>query len=584
MVKGLSSRKTADAIAAFVKKHGNAGRRRAVLCTYDFHPDRFEAVILPELTRRRRWFRTLVLADGAALQRPGVLGQRSGEPTYELAPVRLQGPGVFHPKLMVLQAGERLLIGIGSANLTPGGLGGNLELMLFASDDTADGRALAESAIQFLNDLRHARGVLLPSSACRFLDRICACRPRTRGGPVLHNLDQSLIAQMAKERPSEVERTAIVSPWHSSLASPEGVESAVLTAVGRALGARPLVHTEGENGRGPGLGKHVRVRILKPTTIDSGEDLATDDADIDDTSRRPRCPATLHAKAYIAVGRSAATLWFGSANCTTPALLEIANGRGNVEILVRTGLGRFALDALEADLESMFEDQKGVLPPKPKARIEAPRGCILSGYVSNWGAQLSLTLELVPSAKARTVRIAQSARRARAVEVSVLRGATSHVLKGTAIAKLFDGAEVPPVLWEYVETTVVPFPISVPCVPIAANAEPEQILDDLLDDLAGRLPATFSSGRRHKRPDDDGGEDEDDDQDRELELLTKTDHQGSLDRIAVRVELLRRRLAGATWRSPESHAHYRGVIDKLEIAPALRRILVAHLGAAGSAR
>jgi len=64
-------------------------------------------------------------------------------------------------------------------------------------------------------------------------------------------------------------------------------------------------------------------------------------------------------------------------------------------------------------------------------------------------------------------------------------------------------------------------------------------------------------------------------------LLTKTDHQGILDRIAVRVELLRRRLHNS---SPESRAHYQGLIGKLELAPSLRRILVAHLGTNASVR
>ena len=156
-VKGLTSRKTAEAIATFVKQHGALGPRRAVLCTYNLSPARFEAVVLPELARPRRWFRTLVLADAAALQQDGVLGaQRAAASTYELAPVRLKGPGVFHPKLIVLQAGARVLVGIGSGNLTPGGLGGNLELMLFASNDSPDGRALAGSAIQFLHDLPSA--------------------------------------------------------------------------------------------------------------------------------------------------------------------------------------------------------------------------------------------------------------------------------------------------------------------------------------------------------------------------------------------------------------------------------------------
>src|SRR5438105_3443158 len=98
-MKGLTFRKTADAIAAFVKQHGAAGPRRAVFCTYDVNPARFEAMVLPELTRRRKWFRTLILADAAALQQDGVLSQRGAASTYELAPVRLKGPSVFHPKL-----------------------------------------------------------------------------------------------------------------------------------------------------------------------------------------------------------------------------------------------------------------------------------------------------------------------------------------------------------------------------------------------------------------------------------------------------------------------------------------------------
>src|SRR5690348_15253627 len=68
-MKGLAFGKTADAIAAFVKQHGASAPRRAVLCTYDLDPVRFEVVVLPELTRRRRWFRTLVLADAASLQK-----------------------------------------------------------------------------------------------------------------------------------------------------------------------------------------------------------------------------------------------------------------------------------------------------------------------------------------------------------------------------------------------------------------------------------------------------------------------------------------------------------------------------------
>src|ERR1019366_427052 len=140
------------------------------------------------------------------------------------------------------------------------------------------------------------------------------------------------------------------------------------------------------------------------------------------------------------------------------------------------------------------------------------------------------------------------------------------------------GSEAPPGLWEHVGSTAIPFPISVSFVPLVDD--PEQVLGDLLDDLAGRFPVRFSS-RKARPADGDGMDDEepdDDEQDRELDLLTKTEHQGSLDRIAVRVEILRRRLAASSWFSAEAHAHYSSVIDKLALAPSLRRILRDHLG------
>ena len=117
------------------------------------------------------------------------------------------------------------------------------------------------------------------------------------------------------------------------------------------------------------------------------EDVDADESDADDAASAPRRPTTLHAKAYLAIGKRAATLWFGSANCTTPALLRPASGQGNVELLVRTALGKSGVARFEADLESMFVESKGVLTPKPQTRIPTPRGSILSGYASRWDEQ-----------------------------------------------------------------------------------------------------------------------------------------------------------------------------------------------------
>jgi hypothetical protein len=583
-MKGLSFRKTADAIATFVNEHGTVGPRRALFCTYDLSPARFEAVLLPVLTRPRRWFRTLVLADGATLQQSGVLSQREAGSTYELAPVRLKGPGVFHPKLIVLQAGERLLVGIGSGNLTPGGLGGNLELMLFASTDTTDGRALAESAIQFLYDLRRTSAVRMPTSARRFLERICLSNTRSAGGPVLHNLDKPLISRLRAGRPSQIQSAILLSPWHSSSASPEGIEPSVLKEVGGALGARPAVYTEGQNGRGPALGKQSNVRILKQEAPDLDEDVDTELSDSNNAAPAPRRPTTLHAKAYLAEGKRAATLWFGSANCTTPALLGTASGLGNVELLVRIALGKSGVAKFRADLESMFEDSRGDLPPAPQKRIPTPRGSILSGYASNWDKQPTMRFDVLPSPVKRTLIIGRSQKRAVAVTLSVPAGASTAVIDRTATVKLLGEFEAPALLWEYVDRTAIPFPVSVPCVPIVDN--PDQALDEILDDFAGRLPAAFSSIKRRTRLGGVNGLDEehDDEHDRELDLLTKTKHQGSLDRIAVRVELLRRRLAAKPGNLAETRAHYRDVIDHLRIGDSLRRILIDHIGGKGTTK
>lgn len=580
----LSFRKTTDEVAKFVRKHGAESPRRAVLCTYDLHPARFESVLLPELTRRGKWFRTLVLADRAALQKDGVLSQRSVGAGYELAPVSLRGSGVFHPKLIVLQAGTHLLVGIGSANLTPGGFGSNLELMMFISTDSAEGRALGSSAFQFLDELRRANHVLIPTPARQFLERVCVSRARSKNGPILHNLYQPLIDQMAASRPDDTARTAVLSPWHSGVASSEGVEPAVVAAVGRALGARPVVHTEGVHGDGPDLGKQVRVHVLKPATIDAEEQTDTVDDDEDAAVPRPRRRATLHAKAYLAVGRRTTTLWFGSANCTTPALLDAATKQGNVELLLRTDLDRSSRDAFETDLTSMFEPRKGVRPAEKAIRIAPPRGCVLAGYLSGSGTPQTLTLDVVPSAQARTLHIGRSRGRPAAVTIHVPGGVTTVSLDETASVMLiganreltrdWEAAHLAPELWEHLESTSIPFPISVPCIPITSDAE--QSLDDLLNDLAGRPPPQLSVSRRRASRGNAASDDETE-RDRELELLTECAHQGVLDRMAVRVELLRQRIARAGWRSLELDAHYRQAIENLNIAPPIREILVGHL-------
>ncbi len=568
-MKGLAFRKTAEAIASFVKQHGAATPRRAALCTFDLEPSRFEAVLLPELTRRRRWFRTLVLADGASLQKQGVLAQRGAASSYELAPVRLKGAGVFHPKLIVLQAGTRLLAGIGSGNLTTGGLGGNLELMLFATNEDKDGDALTGSAVQFLRDLVHSRRVLMPPSAKRFIERMSLSSSVELNGPVLHNLAKPLLDQLAAGRPGRVTRVAVVSPWHSASVSTDGVEPSVLTAVGKALGGRPIVFTQGLGGKAPALGKATEVCILRSAVRDGAEDLEPDSGVT--AEQRPHRPARLHAKAYLAVGQSNATLWFGSANCTTPALRQVA-GKGNVELLARVALDRRSLARLDADLEAMFESPTGEIQPGPTQRIAPPRGTILAGYFNSGHRSPKLTIELEAPSHGGKLRIGTGAGRQATIELVVPRGAMTIATSAVLTSKLLRGSEVPPVLWEHGPSSSVPFPVSVPCAPASEDAE--EALQDALDDLAGRVPAAL---RTSALTDQKEAEEEDvpEDRDHELELLTEIEHEGTLDRIAVRVEMLRRRIA--VMKTPHASMHYARLIESLSLPAPLRRLLSRHI-------
>ena len=253
---GLSWQRTADAIRAFVRQSGSYAPRRAIFCTFDFVVERFEAVVFPALVRRGQQFRTLVAVDAGALQAQlrnlgtGRIGR------YQVAPVRVSSGGVFHPKLTLLSAGPKRLIGFGSANLTSGGLGGNLELMLFANEANDEGRQLIGGAARFLDRLVASGAAQMPASAREFIQTTLAGIPRASNA-VLDSLHVALLEQMARShlsaaRGHDTRHLTILSPWHSSGASAEGVSPAVLRELKRSFKAEQMaVFTEGQMIEGP---------------------------------------------------------------------------------------------------------------------------------------------------------------------------------------------------------------------------------------------------------------------------------------------------------------------------------------------
>ncbi len=383
---GLTWQRTTDAIRAFVRQYGSMAPRRATFCTFDFGVERFEAVVLPELLRRARQFRTLVAADAGALQAQlrEIGDRRFGR--YQVAPVRCTRGGVFHPKVIFLAAGPRRLVGVGSANLTSGGLGGNLELMLFADDASEFGRQLVGGAARFLDRLLIHGSTQMPASAREFIRTMLAGTPRVPD-TILDSLDVPLLQQMVDAhfggtRRRTIQRLTILSPWHSSGASPDGVSATVLSQLRSSFKpAAAAVFTDGLNHTGPALGRGIAVHIR-------GDALKTaiEPDDVDDEPERVlnRRPTRVHVKAYLAeAAAGGGTLFFGSANCTQPALLRPASKGGNVEILVMSVLDRRAVQAFGADLKDLFQPARSTVAVAPAAAPARPAGDILAGNLLN---------------------------------------------------------------------------------------------------------------------------------------------------------------------------------------------------------
>ena len=114
------------------------------------------------------------------------------------------------------------------------------------------------------------------------------------------------------------------------------------------------VFTEGQNDRWPALGRGISVHIRsEPMPAPSTEDSAEEDVLENAADHRP---TRVHAKAYLAESKSGSgTLFFGSANCTQPALMRSVSDGGNVELLVASALDQRAVAAVRADLTDLFK-------------------------------------------------------------------------------------------------------------------------------------------------------------------------------------------------------------------------------------
>jgi len=184
-----------DQVEDFFRTAG-PGRRRLLALTYRFNSGTFE----------RQFGR--VLARG--VQVDVVVGDDPPAGGVQYHTWRANWPGTFHPKVLLMLANEQIRVGLGSANLTAGGMGKNLEAWAFFG-----GRGDASVLVgvrRLLEQLKSRQ--ILPGAID--IDEFIAALQSQKGLPALiSTLDGTMLAQVQERLREPIRRLDIVSPLHA---------------------------------------------------------------------------------------------------------------------------------------------------------------------------------------------------------------------------------------------------------------------------------------------------------------------------------------------------------------------------------
>jgi hypothetical protein len=421
--------------------------------------------------------------------------------------------------------------------------------MFFADHTTDEGRSLAQGAASFLTRLIGCTSVVLSDASRRFVKTLLSDMS-AQPGVILDTLDEALLPQMAKHRKRACGKyttaLTVLSPWHSGIASPDQSDPAAVALVRKHLGVTGSisVFTQGEGGYGPDLGKNVEVLIPR---VASGN--GTPNADEDDEQVFDRRPSTVHAKAYLCRGHRGNVLFFGSANCTIPALARPVSQGGNVELLVATQLTNADAATFEGDLQEMFALAEAKQKVSPLVKPASPQGIVLEGHLIGQSGRTALRIE-APGVRRGTTVITSKRASPKTVKV-VIRDGIGTVVSQITMRDLFPGS-LPSrsddcwssVLWERQGRKWIPFPVVIPSLE-PVSGQPGLALVEILEEECGWWPPSRSGDEPkpdENDVDDPSDADDEDNQDGDKELWTEAEHQGELDRIAVAVSLLRKRV------------------------------------------
>lgn len=512
--EGLERWRWSDPIDDFVRQHGNARPRWAILLTYELDIATLARAVLPALSRRGRRFRTVVLADQGALEAKLTDDAERLLGAVNLHPVRCLKGGVFHPKLMLLRAGPHVRACFGSANVTAGGLGGNLELWT-----QTEAPAVLEGLTRFVLELGRSKHLGLDDGARRSIRRALSGLAAAPREEVWSSLDESFAERLRVGPEKKARRATVISPMY---ASPGGLKA--------ARHAVPAAHLD--------LFTTARIAVPKAAVAAYDPPYPADD---DDAEAWPR---VLHAKAYLfhARGRGAALAWTGSANFTAQALTKSVAQGGNVELMVRAPLPPDEARALAEDLELVFKpsDESDVpveplpsAPPRPQATVLA---CEIIG------SPAAPRLAVHAAVRAGKVTLTHEGRTL-VVTIKNGRGETTAKELAAFMPSLDRSAPQTLIIHQRIGSLLFPVVVNVPHVPeTVGEVGNHASLDALLDDFRGRVPMPKGDEDAGDNDRDEGGDDEEapDDDDGIEKRLDEVQHQGELDQLAVKTALIHR--------------------------------------------
>lgn len=515
-----------DPIDAFVQEHGRGVPRWAAICTYECDLVRLEREVIPALSRRGRGFRTLVLADAGALQKQ--LSQDAPlRARFNVHPVRLAhgGRGIFHPKLVFLRAGSAARVCFGSANVSTGGFGGNLELWTHTDDFEIVG-----AVARFLDQLATNTGVWVDPACARGIARAVAGIEMRASGRVWTSIDESFAERVARSPKIENTTLNVVSPAY---ATPKG-----LVEVRKAFPCTSLT-------------LHTDDNVVVPATKTLVYDPAIP-GDVDEAGADQADPPRLHAKLFVFRDSQSTRAWIGSANFTAQALTRTPSNGGNVELLIETALPKGQAACLAEDLSRLFQPSNE--PPTQRVEDDAEGPGILGAVISCELVQArsgpSLVVHTTPGAS--SVRL-ESGKVVINVAIQNARG----VVRGADVPRMLPGCDDSGagiwVISERVGAARYPVVVNSPHVPDYDTSLPTQApLDALLDELRGVLPPprTVSDDVEDVVPDMNDANDWEDYADDDGKCLAEVNHQGALDQVAVKAavatKLVKRLTSGGT--------------------------------------